>query len=402
MKKYSTPTFDVNVDPDGFLIDVNSLYNCLTRLHDSRDARGVRYALVTVLVFVLLAKLAGEDRLAGIAEWVALRKEMLAEALHLEKVRAPHLSTFSRLLGHVIEMNEFEQVIHDFFAAQPGAGESIAISLDGKTLRGTIPAGQTHGVHLLAAYLTGEGWVLLQIEVGSKENEIRVAPRVLKTLDLRGKIVTGDALLAQRELSAQIVEAEGHYVWTVKGNQPGLEQDLATLFAPEPVVKGFSPASHDDFETVRVVNKGHGRLERRTITVSSALKGYLDWPYAEQVFCLERWVREITTGKETTETVYGLTSLTRAEASPARLLELVRGHWAIENSLHYRRDETMREDWYHVRTGHLPQMMAALNNLALGLLARGGVTNVPRARRRYARHLEEAFPLILGAQNAPT
>lgn len=398
MPKYSPPTFDVNVDPDGFVMDLNSLYEHLTRLQDSRHARGVRYALVTVLVYVILAKLAGEDRPAGIAEWVALRKEQLAEALHLKEPRAPHLSTYARLLGHVIDMNQFEQLLHDFFAAQPGAGESVTIALDGKTLRGTIPAGHTHGVHLLAAYLSGEGWVLLQVEVGRKENEIKAAPRLLKTLDLRGKIVTGDALLAQRELSVQIVEGGGDYVWTVKGNQPGLEHDVATLFAPEPVVKGFSPASHDDFETATLVNKGHGRLERRTITVSSALKDYLDWPYAEQVFCLERWVREIRTGQETTETVYGVTSLTRAEASPARLGELVRGHWAIENRLHYRRDETLREDWYHVRTGHLPQMMAALNNLVLGLLARCGVTNVPQARRRYARHLEEALPLILGAQ----
>ena len=398
MRECSTPTFDVNVDPDGFVIDLNSLYDHLTRLHDSRDVRGVRYALVTVLVYVVLAKLAGEDRLAGIAEWVDLRQESLAAALHLQKPRAPHVSTYSRLLGQVIDVQEFEQVVHDFFAAQPGAGESIAISLDGKTLRGTIPAGQTHGVHLLAAYLRGEGWVLAEVEVGRKENEIKAAPRLIRTLDLRGKIVTGDALLAQRDLSAQIVEAEGDYVWTVKGNQPGLEQDLATLFAPEHVVKGFSPASHDDFATEHVTNKGHGRLERRTITVSSALKGYLDWPYAEQVFHLERWVRELRTGRETREVVYGVTSLPRAEATPPRLLALVRGHWAIENGLHYRRDETMREDWYRVRTGHLPQMMAALNNLVLGLLARRGVTNVPKARRRYAAHLQEALPLILGAQ----
>ncbi len=398
MRKYNTPTFDVNVDPDGFLIDVNSLYECLTRLHDSRDARGVRYALVTVLLYVVLAKLAGEDHPAGIAEWVALRKERLAEALHLAKPRAPHLSTYARLLGHVIDVHEFEQVVHDFFAAQPGAGESVTIALDGKTLRGTIPAGQTHGVHLLAAYLSGAGWVLLQVEVGARENEINVAPRLLKALDLRGKIVTGDALLAQRELSAQIVEAGGEYVWTVKGNQPGLEADLATLFAPERVVKGFSPASHDDFKTDRQANKGHGRLERRTLTVSSALRDYLDWPYAAQAFQLERWVRELKSGKETRATVYGVTSLTRAEASPARLQELVRGHWAIENRLHYRRDQTLREDWYHVRTGHLPQMMAALNNLVLGLVARRGVSNVPQSRRRFAAHLAKALPLILTAQ----
>lgn len=398
MVEYIRSTFDVNIDADDLVIDLDSLYEHLTRVQDSRDARGVRYALVTVLVFVVLAKLAGEDRLAGIADWVALRKEPLAEALHLKTPRAPHLSTYSRLLGHVVDVNAFEQVVHDFFATQPHAGESLTIALDGKTLRGTIPAGQSHGVHLLAAYLTGEGWVLFQVEVGRKENEITAAPRLLKSLDLRSKIVTGDALLAQRDLSAQIVAGGGDYVWTVKGNQPELEADVARLFAPEHVVKGFSPASHDDFETYRQVNKGHGRLERRTLTTSSALQGYLNWPAAQQVFCLERWVRQLSTGKETCETVYGVTSLSRTQAAPKDLLALVRGHWAIENRLHYRRDETMREDWYHARTGHLPQIMAALNNLVLGLLDRRGVTNVPKARRRYERHLEEALPLVLSAQ----
>jgi hypothetical protein len=114
------------------------------------------------------------------------------------------------------------------------------MALDGKTPRRTIPAGHSRGVHLLAAYLTGEGWVLLQGEVGRKGNEIAVAPRLLKRLDLRDKIVTGDAAFTQRELSAQIVVAGGDYVWAVKDNQPGVEQDIATLFAPEPVVKGFS------------------------------------------------------------------------------------------------------------------------------------------------------------------
>jgi predicted transposase YbfD/YdcC len=396
--KYSSPTFDVNLDPDGFVVDVDSLFDCFTRLRDRRHARGVRYALVTVLVYVVLAKLAGENQLTGIADWVRLRRKELARAFHLKKPRAPHLSTYSRLLGHVVDVEEFERVVRDFFAAQPHAGESITLAVDGKTLRGTIPAGRTHGVHLLAAYLTGEGWVLLQVEVGRKENEVTVAPRLLKALDLRGKIVTGDAMLAQRELSAQIVDAGGGYVWTVKGNQAGLEQDLTTLFDPEPVVKGFSAASHDDFATEQVVNKGHGRLERRTITVSSALKGYVDWPYAEQVFRLERWVRQIGTGKETCQIVHGVTSLTAAEADARRLLELTRGHWGIENGLHYRRDATLREDWSQVRRGHAPQVLAALNNVVLGLLHRQGVTNVPQARRRYAAHWEEALPLILQAQ----
>jgi len=129
--------------------------------------------------------------------------------------------------------------------------------------------------------------VLFQIEVDRKENEITAAPRVLKCLDSRGKIVTGDAMFAQRELSLQIIEAGGNYIWVVKDNQSTLRQDIELLFQPEKTVKGFSQGTQD-FRTTETVEKEHGRLEHRTLTVSTELKGYLDWPGAEQVFKLER------------------------------------------------------------------------------------------------------------------
>jgi predicted transposase YbfD/YdcC len=394
MSEYTAPTFDVNLDPHGFVIDLESLYDFLCRLKDSRHARGVRYALVTILVFVILAKLSGEDRLSGIADWVRHRKDALAQALHLKKPRAPHRTTYSRILGCVVSIEELEQVVREFFESQPHAGESVLVTLDGKTVRGTIAAGQTRGLHLLAAFLPGEGWVIVQVEVGCKENEIAVAPRVLNCIDLRGKIVTGDAMFAQRDLSVQIVEGGGDYVWTVKDNQSQLRQDIETLFEPERCVKGFSPAVKE-FRSDRTTDKAHGRLEQRTITVSSELKGYLDWPYVEQVFKLERHFERMRDGKITHEVAYGVTSLTAKEASPPRLLEIVRTHWQIENGLHYRRDETLREDWCHLRLGHAPHMMAAINNLVLGLLLGRGVKNVPEARRAYAANWQTALSLIL-------
>ena len=390
----STPTFDVNLNPCGFVVDLDSLYAHLARLHDRRHARGLRYALVTVLGFIVLAKLAGEDRVFGISQWVRYRKESLADALHLENPRAPCVNTYRAILGHVIDIEEFEQVVREFFAAQPQAGQSIVIALDGKTLRGTIASGQTHGRHLLAAYLPAEGWVLFQVEVASKENEISAAPRVLKCLDLRGKIVTGDAMFAQRELSLQIVELGGEYIWTVKDNQSTLRQDIALLFQPEKTVKGFSQGTKD-FRTDKTIEKGHGREERRVLTVSAELKAYLDWPGAEQVFKLERYSKRTRDGQVTHEVVYGITSLTAQEADPKRLLQLIRSHWGIENGLHYRRDETLREDWCHLKQGHAPRAMAVINNLIVGLVLRLGRTNLPAARRYFDAHPHEAQRLVL-------
>jgi predicted transposase YbfD/YdcC len=386
-------SFDVNLRPEGFVLDLNSVFAALCEMHDGRDARGLRYALVTILVFILLAKLAGEDHLRGISQWVKLRKEQLACALGLAKPQGPHATTYSRVLRFAIDIKEFERVVSEFFAAQPGAGESILVAFDGKTLRGTIPAGATRGDHLLAAYLPEEGWVLMQVEVEGHENEIPAAVRVAKCLDLRNKVVTGDALLTHRGLSVEIVERGGDYVWTVKDNQPKLRQDIETLFAPEVCAPGFSP-TQKDFATAKTCEKGHGRMEWRTLTVSSMLKGYVEWPYAEQVFRLERRFVRIRDGKIEEETTCGVTSLTSAEASAARLLETARAHWGIENGLHYRRDETFREDRCRI-TGQGAHAMAVINNLVLGLLRRRGVVNMPDARRYYAANLEEAVNLLL-------
>jgi predicted transposase YbfD/YdcC len=312
----------------------------------------------------------------------------------LKKPRAPCANTYRNILGRVIDIEEFEQVVRDFFASQPNAGQSLVIALDGKTLRGTMAAGQTRGQHLLAAYLPAEGWVLFQVEVEGKENEITAAPRVLNMLDLRGKIVTGDAMFAQRELSLQIITAGGNYVWMVKDNQATLRQDIELLFQPEKTVKGFSQGTKD-FRTAKTVEKKHGRLEHRTLTVSAELKGYLDWPGAEQVFKLERHFTRLVDGRVTNEVVYGITSLTVKEAGPKRLLAVIRRHWGIENGLHYRRDATLHEDGCHLKRGQAPRAMAVINNLIVGLVLRLGRTNLAEARRYFDAHPHQAQRLVL-------
>jgi hypothetical protein len=246
MTEYSPAEFDVNVasppgwgdlqwfEAQGFMVDMGSLYDFLSRLEDRRNCRGIRYKLVNILAFVVLAKLAGEDRLTSISEWVWHRKEALAKAMGLKRPQAPHRTTYSRILGETLEVEELEEAVGNFFAGIPADGQLVQIAIDGKTLRGSIPGGQKRGVHLMAAYVPGEGVVLAQVEVDGKENEIKAAPRLLEAIDLRSKVVSGDAMLAQRQLSAQVVEGGGEYVWTVKKNQSQLRDDIAALFQCEP------------------------------------------------------------------------------------------------------------------------------------------------------------------------
>jgi len=380
----------------GFIVDVGSLYAYYESLEDQRDPRGLRYPLPVALTMITLAKLGGEDQPRGMAGWLRHRRKMLAVALRLARDSTPHHTTISRILGGAVLVDPFERAVGEFFGRQSEGGQEVVLAIDGKTLRGTIESGETHGLHLLAAYLPGEGVVLMQMEVDRKENEIVAAPRVLECLDLRGKVVIGDALHTQRGLSVQIVDAGGDYIWTVKDNHPRLRDDIQTLFEPESCVPGFSP-SHKDFRTATTLNKGHGRIERRTITVSNLLNEYLDWPGLVQVFKLERRFKHVKSGKVSQETIYGITSLSSKEADPEKLLSFSREYWGIENGLHYRRDVTFKEDSCRLRTGHAARVMAILNNLVLGLILKHGFLNVPDARRKYCACPLEALDLIVRA-----
>jgi predicted transposase YbfD/YdcC len=391
---YPIAALDEKREGEGFVFDVGSLYDHLSQLEDRRNPRGKRYQLVVVLVLVILGKLAGEDTPSGIAEWARLRTESLVTALGLSRAAMPCYTTYSRVLGQAVDIDEFEAVVGAFFSQS--VSEQVTIAIDGKAMRGTIEPGETQGVHLLAAYVPDEGVVLLQMEVESKENEIVAAPRLLECLDLRGHVVTGDAMFAQRTLSAQVVEAGGHYLWTVKDNQPTLRADIERLFKPEQPLPGHG-FMQNDFVTVSETGCAHGRFERRTITVSRMLKGYSNWPFLRQVFKLEREVLHLKSGKRTFEVADGITSLPAEQAAPKRLLALNRGHWGIENGLHYPRDVSFNEDRCRLRFGHAAHAVAIINNLVLGLIHQQDFDYIPQARRFYNARPNEALNLVLSA-----
>lgn len=375
----------------GQLIDVSNLMSVLHQLDDPRDARGVRYSLVTLLILLILAKLAGEDGVKGMSEWVKLRSQSLAGLLNLPRKTMPHQTTYERVLANLNEV-ELEQKLGQFFAQQQE--ENITISIDGKVLRGTIPVGETQGTHLLAAYVPKTGVVLMQIEVDCKANEIIAAPQLLSYLDLTGCIVTGDAMFTQRDLCINIVEVGGHFVFPVKANQKTLQHAIADAFMPADVAKAHQAITlEEDF--TQSLNIGHGRIERRYMTVTSDLNEYLDFPHVQQVFRLQRLVQHQTTGKLTYQVVFGITSLCREQCSPQQLLQIVRSHWHIENRLHYVRDVTFREDASRIRHTKRQRILATLNNLVIGLIRQVNQFDyMPQARRYFDANYDEAFQLF--------
>ena len=376
------------------VFDVGSLYARFQEMEDKRKPRGMRYQLVTILVMMVMAKLCGEDTPSGIADWVRHRSEQFVEMLKLKRKTMPHHSTYRRLSEDIIDVEELEGVVSKVLSGKKYFGKQVLLSIDGKVLRGTLDEAQK-GTYLLAAYLPTEGVVLMEISIEGKGSEIPGAVKLLKMVDLRGKVVMGDALHTQRAVSIQIVEAGGEYIWFAKGNQSQMEENIRLWFEPEPDPIPGMGRLPKDFEMVKEVSKGHGRLEERTLTVSSQLKDFLDWPYLEQVFQLERRFTSTKSGEVQEQLVYGFTSLSKEEISPKKLLKQIRSYWGIENGLHYRRDVTMCEDRTRMTKGNTAQIMACLNNLIIGLvLTKTNYSYLPDARRFFDAFPAQAFALL--------
>ena len=375
---------------EGIVFDIGALTQYLKHITDVRKARGQRYSLEFLLVLIILAKLAGENKPKGIAEWLQLRRKQLVKAFQRQRADVPSYNTIRRTLENIEDGVELQTYLNRFLHEAYGGMVTILVSIDGKTMRGTIPSGQTQGVHLLAAYLPAEGVVLMQIAVATKENEITAAPKLLATLDLKGRVVCGDAMFTQRSLSVQILAQGGDYIWFLKDNQPTLKADVEQFFQPPRNVPGWKAPTMPQ-EQACSTQTGHGRIEKRVLTLIPDETGYLDWPGLAQVFKLERTVTQETTQKTTQETVYGITSLTPARTSAKQLLDLTQQHWGIENGLHYRRDVTLEEDATRITDDRRAETMAILNNFIIALTSKLGFRNLASAQRTFDAQLTFAL-----------
>jgi predicted transposase YbfD/YdcC len=341
----------------------------------------------------VLAKLCGEDRPSGIAEWVKNHQEALVQLLHWTRPAFPSHSTFRRILAYVVYQEEMDRLVGEYNQAGEH-GEVYA--LDGKSPRGMRKKDDDFSEYLLSVYDVEQAKVLSQVAVGRKENEITKAPKVLENVKINGKIITGDAMHTQRRLSTVITEQGGDYIFPVKENQLALYKSIQQLFAPEYPKPGFGKIQ-TDFLTAEKVNKGHGRLEKRIITTSEMLNTYSTWPGLSQVYRLERhfqWFRSGRCYHTSYETEFGITSLDRTQVTPLRLLKFRRAHWGIENGLHGRRDVTFKEDATHMTMGSMGKVMASINNLVVALTRQAKFQNTAQARRYFAGHLSDAFLLL--------
>jgi len=395
---YINKACNQEIGENGLVYDLGSLYDYLLRLPDSRGHKGRRYSLVSLLVVMLLAKLGGEDKPSGIADWVAERFTQLKSMGILVRDTPPCHMTYRRILQHVIDAEALDELVSQYHQQCMKAEPEMLLTMDGKSMRGTIPTGEMRGTHLLTVYTPEQGLVLAQAQVEQKENEIVVAPQILEQVKLSGTIVMGDAMHTQREISRQIVTSGGHYVWFVKDNQPRTRWAIEKLFVHEMCNLRQGAQLSKDIQVFTKTNQGHGRIETHTIYVSTLLNEYLEWPHVAQVFGLERSRWHSRYKGKTRQIVHGLTDLGQDQALPKRLLNLTRQYWSIENGLHYRRDVTLGEDATRMTKGLAGRNMAILNNLVIGLCLRRGYPNIAQVRRRFCAHPHLALQLILLAK----
>jgi predicted transposase YbfD/YdcC len=382
---------------------VTSLYEALHQLSDARRGQGKRYELALILCLLVLAKLAGETSLSGATEWIRHRAASLVEQFNLHRKTMPCQMTYCNVLARV-DAKQLDEILATFFVrweavqrcgAEPsrlhtpqGQADHTHLAIDGKTLRATTS--QPHPVHQLSCYEVATGIVFWHCNVQEKENEISALKPLLTPHLIKGRIFTLDAMHTQRALCARIQRFGGDYILIAKGNQPTLREDIADLFEDR-------TPDRRRWEQAETWDKGHGRLEHRQITCSPDLNDWFgkDWEGIEQVFRLERTARILKTNQTRHEVVYGLSSLAMRQASPPRMLSLVRDHWAIENKLHFRRDGSLGEDACQTRSGPVPSLLAQLNSAVLSLMDRAGVGNVARQMRFFDAHPEQALALLL-------
>jgi predicted transposase YbfD/YdcC len=357
------------------------LLGLLARVVDPRHRRGVRHQLAGVLGLALCAVVAGARSFTAIAEWAADADGQTLRMLGVTGA-VPSESTFRRTLQR-LDADAFDDLAGAWVqqATIPGPKERRIIAVDGKTLRGSASGGEP-GDHLLAALDHAHGAVLGQVEAGAKTNEIPMFPVLLGRMDITGAVITADAMHAQRGHATYLTGRGAHFLLTVKRNQPGLFAQLAAL--PWRQV----PIAHDARE------RGHGRAERRTLKVTAVTAG-LAFPHAAQAIQIVRRRRISGKKKWSRETVYAVTSLTATQASPAELAAIIRGHWAIEDRLHWVRDMDYDEDRSQVRTASAPRVMATLRNLAITILRLAGHASIAAALRHHARRPDRPLRTIM-------
>jgi len=378
------------------------LVAAFARVPDPRRPQGRRFPLTAVLALAVVALLANHLSVLAIAQWGKRQSRDVLGALGFPDGVTPHQTTVQRLFRRLDPLPLTAALTACFAPTPPPQGRcrgSVGVAFDGKVQRGRLACADhpEYPIHMVSAVLHALGIVVAQVPLdhtGEKaEAEVSAAPALIDALTWSGQVMTGDALYCDDAVCKAVTDANGDYLVIVKENQATLLRAITTLFASR-ADAALAAASLPpwDMRAATTVDKGHGRVEVRHLIASTALNDYLAWPGVAQVMRIERtwWER----GKRHEAVRYGITSLPPAVADAQRLLALVRGHWQIENGLHYVKDVTLGEDRSLMRHGNGPSIMAMLRDTVVSVLHRAGWRTIAERLRFYSGDAPAALRLL--------
>jgi predicted transposase YbfD/YdcC len=328
-----------------------------------------------MLVIALCTVIIGEDEFEVMEEWALEREGWLRGFLELPN-GIPDKDTFRRLFER-LEPRALLRSLNAWLNPPPG-GEGQGVNIDGKTARGSGKTGGHEALHVVSAWVGEHDLVLGQTAVDEKSNEITAIPEVLDMIDVSGDVVTIDAMGCQTDIAKKIRKKEADYILAVKENQPLLYRDIRDYF--EYLEEGPCPDKPADCWN-SPLEKDHGRIERRSVTTVTSL-GWLEGKKAwEDLSTIIRYRCSRTIGEQTTVTDrYYISSLV---ASAETFGGYIRGHWSIENRLHWFLDVIFREDESRVRKDRAPENLNILRKVALARLRA-----TPAPKKNYSTRLK--------------
>ncbi len=337
-----------------------SIQECFSSLTDPRIIKKTRHQLEEIITITICAVISGADSWVEIEEYGHCKYEWLKTFLELSNGIPSH-DTFGRFFS-LVSTQELETCFLNWVQSVVEVVDDV-IAIDGKQLRRSYDrASNKAAIHMVSAWASENGMVIGQVKTDEKSNEITAIPELLKVLELKGCIVTIDAMGCQKQIAEQIVTGEADFVLALKGNQGNLYQDVYQFFQ-DSIDTNFEGLDWDYHETE---DSNHGRVEiRRYWTVSSlgALSELNDWPMVNSIGIVES-ERQIG-GKNSLEFRFYISSLA---GDAKQFAKAVRNHWGIENSLHWVLDVAFREDESRIRIGNAPANLSIIRHLALNLI----------------------------------